>query len=108
MKQSLDFALVALGKSATNNGAAIGKLADSVAKSITTVERGFAAIAEDIANLRGELHDMHTDLRAEIILKSDGLHKVLDFHREEQRILEARITRLERHVGVESERTITA
>ena len=65
------------------------------------MERGFAAVAEDIADVRNEmatkddLEKTKEELQSELRLKAGGLSKRLDFETDKRKILEVRVTRLE-------------
>jgi hypothetical protein len=81
--------------------AASTQISRDIAALTATVEAGFAALTEDIEAVHGEMRDMHADLRDEIVSKTNGLHKVLDYRADENRIIEARLDRIEKHTGIE-------
>ena len=83
----------------------IDRLTTIVERRFTAVEskmeRGFAAVAEDIADIRNEmatkddLKKTKEELQSEIRLKAGGLSKRLDFETDKRKVLEVRVTRLE-------------
>ena len=70
-------------------------------KLIASIEVSFSAVADDLEASRKALRDVHADLRDEIVSKTNGLHKGLDYRSDENRIIEARLDRIEKQIGIE-------